>query len=230
MIVLHEEVFAGVRGCQHVGSRVIFAEVLGDGMPGFVRLRVVRATGKNVSLPVGEIQRPKANIKNAKTADVPQLKKGGSTDVSQGTYLVGPKHSEGGIPVKNKGTGENLEVEGGEVVITAPAVEDPEKRWDVNGKKMTNREMLSAINESGGGVSLEKGGDIKSCRYTGKTFEVGGKTMTDLEILNKINECGCDHSQAAILKTKYYDDASALNAGTITIDEFFNRLAEKHAT
>ena len=67
-------------------------------------------------------------------------------------YLVGKTHAEGGIKAVNKSTGQALEMQGGEVVITAPAVSDQTKR-EFEGKMMTNREILSAINEKGGGGS-----------------------------------------------------------------------------
>jgi hypothetical protein len=101
-------------------------------------------------------------------------------------YLVGKTHDEGGIKAVNKSTGQALEMQGGEVVITAPAVSDNTKN-EFNGKMMTNREVLSAINEKGGGVSFAKGGDIpKNIKRTGASYKYGGKTMTDHEIYKKI--------------------------------------------
>jgi hypothetical protein len=101
-------------------------------------------------------------------------------------YLVGKTHAEGGIKAVNKSTGQALEMQGGEVVITAPAVSDNTKN-EFNGKMMTNREVLSAINEKGGGVSFAKGGDIpKNIKRTGASYKYGGKTMTDHEIYKHI--------------------------------------------
>jgi hypothetical protein len=101
-------------------------------------------------------------------------------------YLVGKTHAEGGIKAVNKSTGQPLEMQGGEVVITAPAVSDNTKN-EFNGKMMTNREILSTINEKGGGVSFAKGGDIpKNIKRTGASYKYGGKTMTDHEIYKKI--------------------------------------------
>lgn len=76
-----------------------------------------------------------------------------------GGMLVGKRHSTGGIKAINKSTGQPLEMEGGEVVITRNAVSDPQKRM-FNGKYMTNRQILSKINESGGGVSFADGGEV----------------------------------------------------------------------
>ena len=47
---------------------------------------------------------------------------------SMSGYLVGKTHAEGGIKAINKSTGQPLEMQGGEVVITAPAVSDQTKR------------------------------------------------------------------------------------------------------
>ena len=98
-------------------------------------------------------------------------------------YLVGKTHAEGGIKAINKSTGQPLEMQGGEVVITAPAVSDNTKR-KFEGKMMTNREILSTINENGGGVAFAKDGmEIpKSIKRTGASYKYGGKTMTDHEI------------------------------------------------
>jgi hypothetical protein len=68
-----------------------------------------------------------------------------------------------------------LEVEGGEVVITRDAVSDTTKR-EFEGEQLTNREILSRINESGGGVSFADGGEA-SCACNGKMYKYGGKSM-----------------------------------------------------
>lgn len=95
-----------------------------------------------------------------------------------GGMLVGERHSEGGIKAINKSTGQPIEMEGGEVVITRNAVSDNTKR-SFNGKMMTNRQILSAINESGGGVSFADGGEVPNdlkfdCNAE---YEYGGRTM-----------------------------------------------------
>ena len=107
---------------------------------------------------------------------------------TQGGYFVGKLHKEGGIKGINKSTGQPIEVQGGEVIITAPAVADQSKR-EFEGEMLTNREILSKINEKGGGVSLENGGEIY---YTGTSYNYGGKTMTDYEIMQSMNDCGCE--------------------------------------
>jgi hypothetical protein len=102
-------------------------------------------------------------------------------------YLVGRTHAKGGIKAINKSTGQPLEMQGGEVVITAPAVSDNTKN-EFNGKMMTNREILSQINVKGGGVAFAKDGmEIpKSVKHTGASYNYGGKTMTDHEIIKHI--------------------------------------------
>lgn len=104
-------------------------------------------------------------------------------------YLVGKTHAEGGIKAVNKSTGQPLEMQGGEVVITAPAVSDNIKN-EFNGKMMTNREILSQINVKGGGVAFAKDGmEIpKNIRRTGASYNYGGKTMTDHEIYRHITK------------------------------------------
>lgn len=90
---------------------------------------------------------------------VVKTKKGITNDGKDGGYFQGRPHSQGGIKAVNVDTNTPIEVEGGEVVITKDAVADKTKR-DFMGKKMTNKEILSYINQSGGGVALEKGGHI----------------------------------------------------------------------
>ena len=106
---------------------------------------------------------------------------------SMSGYLVGKTHAEGGIKAINKSTGQPLEMQGGEVVITAPAVSDQTKR-NFDGKMMTNRQILSAINEKGGGVSFASGGDIpSSCKCSGKSYKYGGKSVSDYDIIKSMN-------------------------------------------
>lgn len=103
-------------------------------------------------------------------------------------YLVGKTHAEGGIKAINKSTGQPLEMQGGEVVITAPAVSDQTKH-DFDGEMLTNRQILSKINERGGGVAFAQDGmEIpKNIKHTGASYNFGGKTMTDYEIITMMN-------------------------------------------
>lgn len=87
-------------------------------------------------------------------------KKGATNDAKKGGYFDGRPHSQGGIKVVNIDNDQPIEVEGGEVVITKRAVADNTKK-EFEGKMMTNKEILSKINESGGGVSFAKGGEVQ---------------------------------------------------------------------
>jgi hypothetical protein len=122
---------------------------------------------------------------------------------TQGGYFVGKLHKEGGIKGINKSTGQPIEVQGGEVIITAPAVADQTKR-EFEGQMLTNREILSKINEKGGGVSLENGGEIY---FNGSSYNYGGKTMTDYEIMQSMNDCGCKHEYNDGGKTDLVDES-----------------------
>lgn len=104
-----------------------------------------------------------------------------------GGYLVGRRHSTGGIKAINKSTGQPLEMEGGEVVITRNAVSDPTKR-SFNGKMMTNREILSTINQSGGGVAFADGGEVPDNIYfdMDEEFEYGGKVYKGRDLPAKM--------------------------------------------
>jgi hypothetical protein len=83
-----------------------------------------------------------------------------SKKLNSGGYLVGKRHSEGGIKAKVKSTNQDIEMEGGEVVITRGAVSSP-KKYNFEGKEMTGREILSDINVKGGGVAFKKGGKVQ---------------------------------------------------------------------
>ena len=100
---------------------------------------------------------------------------------SAGGVLVGKRHSEGGIKAINKSSDSPLEMEGGEVVITRNAVSDNEKR-EFEGQMMTNREILSKINEEGGGVAFADGGKVEKEPDCGcdDTMEDGGDTNSKI--------------------------------------------------
>ena len=100
--------------------------------------------------------------------------------------LVGKRHSEGGIKAVNKSTGQPLEMEGGETVITRNAVSDNTKR-EFEGEMLTNRQILSKINVSGGGVSFAEGGDVPyKCACSGKKYKYGGDLIPDYHIVDML--------------------------------------------
>ncbi len=184
-IVLKEEVFGGnADNPKHLGKRFIVAEIVGlGGMKGTVRIKVKESAGANPLHKNMVIERPVSNImkrgreyeQTVAAKKDGDFKEGGelnpdNKEVKQyfahksgdaGGVLVGKRHSEGGIQAVNNGTGQNLEMEGGEVVITRDAVSDTTLR-EFEGKKMTNREILSAINQSGGGVAFSDGGKVEN--------------------------------------------------------------------
>jgi hypothetical protein len=114
-------------------------------------------------------------------------------DGTMGGYLVGKLHKEGGIKAVNKATGQPLEMQGAEVVITAPAVADQTKK-NFNGKMMTNRQILSEINKEGGGVEFADGGEVPdTIMVKGRSYNFGEKRVKDYNI---VKSCGCKHGFA----------------------------------
>jgi len=73
--------------------------------------------------------------------------------IRRGGITYGKSHSQGGIPVKNNGTGEMLEVEGGEGIVNKRSMAS-DKMVSVNGKKMTICEAVSELNQLEGGVQF----------------------------------------------------------------------------
>jgi hypothetical protein len=111
-------------------------------------------------------------------------------DGKSGGFLKGRSHAQGGIQAYNKDTGQPIEMEGNEVVITRPAVEDPTKR-SFQGQMLTNRQILSRINESGGGVKFADGGPLDNLDRiycSGQSFEYGGSTMEDFRIVSAMEK------------------------------------------
>lgn len=105
-------------------------------------------------------------------------------DAKKGGYLVGKPHSEGGIKGINVDTNQPIEVEGGEVVITKPAVESNET-YNLDGVEMKPREILSKINSDHGGVKFQQGGEIDN------TYDTGGEIVNkEREAINKASKFG----------------------------------------
>jgi hypothetical protein len=129
------------------------------------------------------------NSKYAEGGEVVANKLKDGNDGKKGGYFEGRSHAEGGIKAYNKDTGQMIEVEGEEVIITKGAVKDPQKR-EFEGEMLTNREILSRINQSGGGVSFAKGGEMDShkCGCSGKKYKYGGEMMDDYTIIKLMNQ------------------------------------------
>jgi hypothetical protein len=128
---------------------------------------------------------------------------GGSEDnAKKGGLFVGQSHAEGGIKAYNKSTNQPIEVEGGEIIITKRAVADGSKK-EFEGEMLTNKQILSKINESGGGVSFKDGGEMDSCGCSGKKYKFGGETLEDYMIIHKMNGLYEDSTAA---NRKYIDE------------------------
>lgn len=149
-----------------------------------------------------------------------------------GGMLVGKRHSKGGIKAINKSTGQPLEMEGGEVVITRDAVSDNKKR-SFNGKMMTNRQILSAINESGGGVSFADGGQVPSdvqfdCNAE---YEYGGKNMCGKDLAYALGGVTTaivtDPNEAMADLQATYGFGDVYKDGGDTDDEIFDNAREE---
>jgi hypothetical protein len=204
-ILLKDEIYTSKT---QTSPRFVLTEVLGESpILGYFRLKTIetagyapRPAGEIIVRSVKNIFNRGRNVMQAAGQPSPGFKSGGKLNPdnkevkeyfghSQGNaggLLVGKRHSEGGIKGINKSTGKPLEVEGGEVVITRDAVSDTTKR-EFEGEQLTNREILSRINESGGGVSFADGGEA-SCACNGKMYKYGGKSMKAGAIFESMNE------------------------------------------
>ena len=75
--------------------------------------------------------------------------------MAKGGLTKGKSHAEGGIKMKVKSTGQNIEVEGGEVIVNKKNVSDPTK-LNFEGEQKTTCEILSDLNSrNDNGVALE---------------------------------------------------------------------------
>jgi hypothetical protein len=116
-------------------------------------------------------------------------------DAKDGGYFVGKSHADGGIKAVNKDTGQIIEVEGNEVIINKRSVGDQTKR-EFEGEMLTNRQILSKINEMGGGVKFEDGGKTQNyCSCSGKKYKFGGETLEDYVILYRLSNLSSPKEQ-----------------------------------
>jgi hypothetical protein len=141
---------------------------------------------------------------------------------SAGGVLVGKRHSEGGIKAINKSTGQPLEMEGGEVVITRKAVSDETKR-EFEGEMLTNKEILSKINESGGGVKIfGEGGNVENetCSCSGKSYKYGGKMMSDYDIAKQMARNDKQEYYRSLFD-KSYEDGGKLDINDLNPTEMY---------
>ena len=148
---------------------------------------------------------------------------------AKGGITKGKSHKEGGIPMKVKNTGQNIEVEGGEGIINKTNMADTELH-EFEGKKMTKCEIASEINSDGGnGVEIDCDG-ITGKKYKhedgGRIYaEGGGENPIDWNAIKKpqvkynesnpeqyyvtyyLDEQYSDGTQMrSHVRTKYFDD------------------------
>jgi hypothetical protein len=84
----------------------------------------------------------------------------GGISYANGGLAYGNSHDKGGMPLKVKSTGQNIEIEGGEGVVNKRSMQSS-KKVEFQGKQMTPCEAVSKINEMGGGVKF-KCSDVKN--------------------------------------------------------------------
>ena len=100
--------------------------------------------------------------------------------MKEGGVVVGKRHSEmdadgtTGERFLVESTGQVVEVEGGEGVLSAESMSSPRK-FDFEGKKMTGREIASFLNHKYGGVEFEKGGEVKNVCGCKSMYYHGGE-------------------------------------------------------
>ncbi len=156
------------------------------------KIRNVNELEINKNYNMGKIENLRNLLTNNKYAEGGEVVANELTDGNDGKkggYFEGRSHADGGIKAYNKDTGQMIEVEGQEVIITKGAVNDTKKR-EFEGEMLTNKEILSKINQSGGGVSFAKGGEMtdSSCGCSGKKYKYGGEMLDDYSIVRIMNE------------------------------------------
>lgn len=247
-IKLQEDIFYLESGKhKHAGKRTIIGRILSETGFGFYNIEILASDGPNALGKGLIIQRPAGNILSAQDctswvssiSSNPTFKAGGHVEGTKdgkkvvmdsgakGGMAVGASHKEGGIQGEVGTDGHKIEFQGNEAIINADAVAST-KLNTFNGKKMTNREVLSAINQSAGnGVAFDKGG-MASCKCTGAKYEYGGKTMSDYDIVNEINHTSQLEKGIQIENKEHRDVLMRLNDGYITIDKAIEEIAQKH--
>lgn len=78
---------------------------------------------------------------------------------AHGGLAYGNSHDKGGMPLEVSSTGQKIEIEGGEGVVNKRSMQIT-KKVEFEGKKLTPCEVVSKINEMGGGVKF-KCSDVK---------------------------------------------------------------------
>jgi hypothetical protein len=84
-----------------------------------------------------------------------KIKKTAEKILALGGLAEGPPHSKGGIPLVVKSTGQNIEIEGGELVVNKFSSSETEK-FEFEGKDLTPCEIVSELNSmDNNGVEID---------------------------------------------------------------------------
>jgi hypothetical protein len=85
----------------------------------------------------------------------------------RGGLSYGNSHAKGGIPLLNKGTNSKIEIEGGEGVINRRSMQMTDK-MEFQGEKLTPCQIISKINQKGGGVKFKCSDVVDIIKNDGK--------------------------------------------------------------
>jgi hypothetical protein len=85
----------------------------------------------------------------------------------KGGLAYGNSHAKGGIPLLNKGTNSKIEIEGGEGVINKRSMQMNDK-MEFEGEKLTPCQIISKINQKGGGVKFKCSDVVDIIKNDGK--------------------------------------------------------------
>jgi len=117
-----------------------------------------------------------------------------SENSNKGGIFKGKSHAEGGIPFKIPETGQRIEVESEEPLISNKAVSDP----IIRNRKGSNKEILTDINKKVGAKSMDEvatevhAGDTIVCKKAMTDTRQKEAKGTDRQIVSAINtEAGC---------------------------------------
>jgi hypothetical protein len=105
--------------------------------------------------------------------------------IDKGGITYGRSHAEGGIPVKNKSTGQMLEVEGGEGIINKKAMASPQM-VKIDGKEMTICEAASYLNQKDGNGRQFNCDDVEHQQFITDHYGIGGTVMNNQDAENAI--------------------------------------------
>lgn len=253
-ILVREDLFIKKKSGGHkfVGNRISVYEVesMATHHP-YVNVKVLYSMGLNPE-PVGKVlqknglslgyarQFPENPNEGIKT----EYKAGGHVEgvdangqkikldtAKHGGMGVGATHEQGGIQGKVGSDGHPIEFETGEAIITAPALQDSTKR-EFEGEMLTNREILSRINQSGGGVAFEEGGEVsyRNCACSGKRFQFGGRILQDYVIALSMDDAMAEKLArgAAKEQNEHSETINAYHSGSISFKDVFLEIAAVH--